>query len=245
MGAFGGPLACEPRTLTVSKTGAGYGTVKSNEFPIPRINCGADCMATYPYGQTVNLTVTSDSGCTFAGWGGDCLACTTETSCPVTLDADKTCTAAFNVAKCAGKAVTIVGTPGPDVLWGTAGPDVISGLGGDDTIIGLSGNDRICGGTGNDTLIDFDGNDGLLGDAGNDYLYGGNGNDILYGGGGNDTLDGVDGNDKLYGQTGNDTLMGGTGDDNLDGGSGNDFCDGGPHVTGDTAVSCETVYNIP
>jgi len=39
--------------------------------------------------------------------------------------------------------------------------------------------------------------------------------------------------------------MGGDGDDNLNGGSGFDFCDGGPHVIGDTAVSCETIYNVP
>jgi len=39
--------------------------------------------------------------------------------------------------------------------------------------------------------------------------------------------------------------MGGNDDDSLDGGTGTDFCDGGPHVTGDTAVSCETIYNVP
>ena len=39
--------------------------------------------------------------------------------------------------------------------------------------------------------------------------------------------------------------MGGNDDDSLDGGTGTDFCDGGPHVTGDIAVRCETIYNVP
>ncbi|HBI23708.1 MAG TPA: hypothetical protein DDX84_05820 [Nitrospiraceae bacterium] len=233
-------MAC-PRDLTVSTTGTGYCTVKSTPLGI---DCGPDCTELYPYRAEVTLEVTLDSGSVFDHWGGDCSSCTGP-SCEIIMDANKTCEAACNIAKCAGKDVTIVGTPANDIIWGTAGPDVISGLSGDDTIIGLSGNDRICGGNGNDTLIDFGGNDRLYGDAGNDYLYGGNGDDTLNGGDGNDILDGVDGNDNLKGGAGKDTLMGGNDDDSLDGGTGTDFCDGGPHVTGDTAVSCETIYNVP
>ena len=49
---------------------------------------------------------------------------------------------------CDGQAVTIMGTPGNDILVGTDGDDVISGLGGDDTISGGGGSDIVCGGAG-------------------------------------------------------------------------------------------------
>ncbi|HST24785.1 MAG TPA: calcium-binding protein [Gaiellaceae bacterium] len=109
-------------------------------------------------------------------------------------------------ARCAGKAATIVGTPGPDTLKGTPGPDVIAGLGGNDTITGLGGNDTICGGAGNDTLAGGGGNDVLAGDAGNDTLTGGPGADTLTGGPGNDTLIGGPGVDRLNGGLGRNTL---------------------------------------
>ena len=69
-------------------------------------------------------------------------------------------------------ACTIVGTPGPDLLFGTTHHDVICGLGGKDV---LDGND---------------GNDVLKGGPGVDLLNGGNGNDVLFGGAGNDKLQG-------------------------------------------------------
>lgn len=92
---------------------------------------------------------------------------------------------------CAGKKVTILGTPGNDHINGTRRGDVIDGLGGADVINGLGGNDTICGGYGDDDL---------RGNAGNDRLYGGM--DGLYG------LDFVtkDG-DTLRGGSGNDTLV--------------------------------------
>jgi hypothetical protein len=77
--------------------------------------------------------------------------------------------------------VTILGTPGADVIEATPGPDVIAGLGGADRIHGRGGNDLICGGKGADALI---------GDAGNDRLAGGPGSDRLFGGGGVDRCEG-------------------------------------------------------
>ena len=109
-------------------------------------------------------------------------------------------------ARCAGKAATIVGRPGPDTLKGTPGPDVIAGLGGSDTITGLGGNDVICGGAGNDTISGGAGNDSLAGEAGNDTLTGGPGNDTLTGGPGNDTLSGGPGVDRLNGGPGKNTV---------------------------------------
>ena len=86
-------------------------------------------------------------------------------------------------------ACTIVGTPGPDLLFGTPRHDVICGLGGNDV---LDGND---------------GNDVLKGGPGADLLNGGNGNDVLFGGAGNDKLQGDHGRDRIYGGAGNDTFF--------------------------------------
>lgn len=53
---------------------------------------------------------------------------------------------------CLGKAVTIRGTFGPDVVHGTDGPDVIFTYWGDDLVVGGKGNDRICTRGGDDTV---------------------------------------------------------------------------------------------
>src|SRR5581483_4508784 len=78
-------------------------------------------------------------------------------------------------ARCAGKPVTIIGTPGSDNLVGSPGADVIAGLGGNDTINGGAGNDKLAGEAGNDTLTGGPGNDSLVGGPGVDRLNGGPG----------------------------------------------------------------------
>jgi predicted extracellular nuclease len=90
---------------------------------------------------------------------------------------------------CDGRAPTIRGTNGNDVLRGTNGPDVILGLGGDDVLEGLNGDDVLCGGAGNDTVRGGNGVDTLLGGFGDDTLLGGNGDDRLVGGPGVDDLE--------------------------------------------------------
>lgn len=110
---------------------------------------------------------------------------------------------------CAGKLVTIVGTPGDDNLYATSREDVIAGLAGNDIIDGAGGNDVICGGGGSDTLLGNSGNDKVIGDGGNDRLLGGAGDDMLVGGSGNDRLNGGSGVDRCDGQTGTDTNLGG------------------------------------
>ena len=99
--------------------------------------------------------------------------------------------------ECFGKAATIVGTSGDDVLIGTSGNDVIVGRGGNDRLVGKGGNDRICGGAGDDELLGGAGRDRLDGGAGSDVLAGGNGRDQLSGGPGADTIDGNSGADTV------------------------------------------------
>jgi len=75
-------------TLTLTKTGAGDGTVASNPAGV---SCGNDCSESYNYGTIVTLTPTPAGGALFGGWSGD-------PDCSdgvVTVNADKTCTATF------------------------------------------------------------------------------------------------------------------------------------------------------
>ena len=90
-------------------------------------------------------------------------------------------------ARCGGRAATIVGTAGANVLRGTPGADVIAGLAGRDRLIGRGGKDILCGGTGNDRLLGGKGRDRLIGGKGRDRLRGGAGRDVLRGGPGRDT----------------------------------------------------------
>ncbi len=77
------------RTLTVTKIGVGTGIVTS----VPAgINCGSACTAPFDGGTVVNLTATPNPTFVFGGWTGDA-DCVDGV---VTMDVDKTCTAAFN-----------------------------------------------------------------------------------------------------------------------------------------------------
>ncbi|MCI0527443.1 MAG: PQQ-binding-like beta-propeller repeat protein, partial [Nitrospira sp.] len=77
-------------TLTVTKAGTGSGTVTSNPAGI---NCGTDCSQSYTSGTVVTLTATPATDSNFGGWSGDpdC------TDGQVTVNADKTCIATFNL----------------------------------------------------------------------------------------------------------------------------------------------------
>jgi Ca2+-binding RTX toxin-like protein len=110
--------------------------------------------------------------------------------------------------RCAGRASTIVGTPGRDRIQGGPGRDVISGLAGNDVIHGLRGNDLICGGPGRDRISGGPGRDRLLGNRGNDILKGGRGADRLLGGPQRDRLFGGPGRDFCNGGQGRDRSSG-------------------------------------
>lgn len=149
---------------------------------------------------------------------------------------------------CFGKAPTIVGTPGDDILLGTDGPDVIAGLGGSDFIFGGAGQDSICGGRGDDgSYLPSRGVGELNGGFGVDKISGGQGNDEINGGnfsipnsdsGSGDFLYGKAGNDHICDNacyqnsyqtidTGDDRVVGGAGDDILSSTGGNDHQLGG------------------
>jgi hypothetical protein len=77
--------------LTVTKAGAGSGTVASNPVGI---SCGTTCSASYNSGASVTLTATAASGSTFAGWGGACTG--TAATCTTTMTAARSVTATFD-----------------------------------------------------------------------------------------------------------------------------------------------------
>ena len=108
---------------------------------------------------------------------------------------------------CRGKAVTITGGNGADVINGTPGDDVIWSGNGNDSIWGHGGNDVICGGNGDDLIEAGDGNDEVEGELGADVVKGGDGNDLLMGGEGADTLDGGKAQDTCVGGKGENVLL--------------------------------------
>jgi photosystem II stability/assembly factor-like uncharacterized protein len=83
-------ITAVPRTLTVSKSGSGSGTVTSTPAGI---SCGTTCSAGFAEGTIVTLTASPAGGSvSFTGWSG---ACSGTGSCVVTMDAAKSVTATF------------------------------------------------------------------------------------------------------------------------------------------------------
>jgi uncharacterized repeat protein (TIGR01451 family) len=181
------------RTLTVSRTGTGSGTVTSSPAGI---NCGAGCIAVFDHGTSVTLTATPAAGSVFAGWSGDCSGA----SCALSMTANHSVTATFTAnvppppppptATCHGEDATIVGTDGNDNIKGTRSDDVIVALDGNDKVNAKAGDDIVCMGDGKDHAVGGTGKDKLFGEAGKDHLIGNAGNDRLDGGPGDDKCQG-------------------------------------------------------
>ncbi len=80
--------------LTVAKSGTGGGTVTSTTGGI---DCGSTCTSTaLAAGTTVTLAANAGAGSTFAGWSGACTGSTLTFA--VTMDASRSCTAAFDLS---------------------------------------------------------------------------------------------------------------------------------------------------
>jgi len=81
------------QTLSVTRAGAGSGTVSSAPAGI---SCGSDCSETYPNGTSVTLTASPAVGSVFAGWSGACTG--TASTCTVSMTAARAVTATFATA---------------------------------------------------------------------------------------------------------------------------------------------------
>jgi uncharacterized delta-60 repeat protein len=81
------------KTLALTKTGSGTGTVTSGPAGI---SCGSTCAHVFRHGTAVTLTPTASTGSSFAGWSG---ACSGTGSCTVTMSANRVATARFGANK--------------------------------------------------------------------------------------------------------------------------------------------------
>jgi subtilisin-like proprotein convertase family protein len=92
-GGFSLTITTNASTLTVTKAGAGSGTVTSADL---LIDCGADCTEVYTAGTVVTLGAEAAGGAVFAGWSGG--GCAGTGSCVLTVTGDTAVTATFNLS---------------------------------------------------------------------------------------------------------------------------------------------------
>jgi len=100
------PTTATAFSLTVSKTGSGAGAVTSSSVGIA---CGVTCMATLNKGDLITLTATADVGSSFGGWAG---ACSGTGPCLVTMTANQTVTATFQIIESTQPYTSITGKTG-------------------------------------------------------------------------------------------------------------------------------------
>ena len=107
------PVMYHQLSVTVDPGSGEAGTVTSNTQDI---SCPGDCSENYVDGAEVLLTASPADGFIFSGWTGDCAACAGNQECTVTMDADKTCSAAFVPASYFADAVIsyTLGSPSDD-----------------------------------------------------------------------------------------------------------------------------------
>ena len=85
VGLVGGPA-----TLSIIKSGDGFGTVTSSPGGI---SCGESCIANYVFGEVVTLTANATDGSTFGSWSGGCYG--SGNIITITMDSIKHCTVNF------------------------------------------------------------------------------------------------------------------------------------------------------
>ncbi len=87
--SVGAEFVLQRHQLSVTKSGAGNGTVTSAPAGI---NCGATCSASFDHGTEVTLSASPAAGSEFKGWSG---ACVGTGSCKVAMSAAKSVGAEF------------------------------------------------------------------------------------------------------------------------------------------------------
>ena len=102
--------------LTVAKAGTGAGTVSSAP---PGIDCGATCVAPFTVNTSVTLTAASDANSLFIGWSGGCAGATP--TCALSITADTTVTAGFQLARTLTVTTNGAGTVTSDPVGITCG----------------------------------------------------------------------------------------------------------------------------
>ena len=107
------------RSLTVTRSGSGAGTVASTPIGI---DCGSDCTEPYAQGTEVTLAATAGQGSTFTGWSGG--GCSGTGTCVVAMNNDTMVDAVF--ARASGKHLLTVTKSGSGKGKVTSTPTGIS-----------------------------------------------------------------------------------------------------------------------
>lgn len=84
-------------TLTVTKSGAGTGSVTDSTGDLRNFNCGNVCSVSLPTGTQAYISTNPDAGSVFAGWGGACASWGLDNQCFLTMNADQNAIAGFDV----------------------------------------------------------------------------------------------------------------------------------------------------
>ncbi len=92
----GGGGGSTSSTFTLSVSTSNSGVITGSPAGDKAINCGKDCSAKYGSGTVVTLTAAPPAGKQFLGWTDACLAAGTNTTCQVTMSANKTVKANFS-----------------------------------------------------------------------------------------------------------------------------------------------------
>jgi len=108
-------FALQRHALTVTKSGAGSGTVTSSPAGI---SCGATCGAAFDHGTEVTLTATPAAGSFFVGWSG---ACAGSGTCKVTMSSAKSVGVEFALVPKFNLAVSTQGNGSGTVTSSPAG----------------------------------------------------------------------------------------------------------------------------
>src|ERR1700746_1186908 len=82
-------------TLTVTKSGAGTGSVTDSTGDLRNFNSGNVCSVSLPTGTQAYISTNPDAGSVFAGWGGACVSSGLDNQCLLTMNADQKATAGF------------------------------------------------------------------------------------------------------------------------------------------------------
>jgi List-Bact-rpt repeat protein len=88
-----GAVAATSYELTVHLAGTSTGTVTSSPAGIA---CSPTCTASFTAGAVVKLTPVAGKGAYFVGWSG---ACTGTNACTLTMNANKSVAATFNISQ--------------------------------------------------------------------------------------------------------------------------------------------------
>ena len=84
-------------TLSVTKSGTGTGSVTDSTGDLRNFNCGNVCSVSLPTGTQAYISTNPDAGSVFAGWGGACASSGLHNQCFLTMNADQSATAGFDV----------------------------------------------------------------------------------------------------------------------------------------------------